>query len=140
MSGRAFLDTNVFIYSFDEGAPLKAQRAKKLIREAVTARNGVVSYQVVQEFFNFAFRRITPPMTAPDAEQYLNEVFRPLLAIHSSPSLYTEALHLHSRYKLAWYDSLVVAAATEARCEILYSEDLQNGQKFGSLQVRNPFV
>ena len=47
---------------------------------------------------------------------------------------------MQGRYRLPWYDSLIVAAATEARCEILYSEDLQDGQKFGSVQVKNPFV
>ena len=140
MSGRFFLDTNIFIYSFDESAPAKAQKARKLIGEAIAMRKGVISYQVVQEFFNFALRRITPPMTTPDAEQYLNAVLRPLLAIHSSPSLFTEALHVQGRYQLAWYDSLIVAATTEAGCGILYSEDLQDGQRFGAVQVKNPFA
>ncbi len=140
MSGRFFLDTNIFIYSFDVGAPAKAEEARKLIREAIATRKGVISYQVVQEFFNFALRRIVPPITTPDAEQYLNAVLGPLLAIHSSPSLFTEALHMQSRYQLAWYDSLIVAAATEARCDKLYSEDLQDGQRFGAVQVKNPFA
>src|SRR5271165_5000876 len=135
MSGRFFLETNVFIYSFDDGAPARAQQARKLIRAALATRSGVISYQVVQEFFNFALRRITPPMAAPDAEQYLNAVLRPLLAVHSSPALFSEALHVQGRYQLAWYDSLIVAATTEAGCGILYSEDLQDGQRFGSVRV-----
>jgi predicted nucleic acid-binding protein len=140
MSGRFFLDTNVFIYSFDQSAPVKMQRAHQLILEAIATRKGVISYQIVQEFFNFALRRINPPMTTPDGEQYLNVVFRPLLAVHSSPLLYNEALRMHGHYHLAWYDSLIVAAATEAGCEILYSEDLQDGQRFGTVQVKNPFT
>jgi predicted nucleic acid-binding protein len=51
-----------------------------------------------------------------------------------------EALTLHRRYSLSWYDSLIVSAASESQCKILYSEDLQDGQSFGGLKVRNPFV
>ena len=140
MSGRFFLDSNVFIYSFDIGSPAKMERAQKLIEEAVIARRGVISYQVVQEFFNFALRRAARPMNTPDAEQFLDEVLRPLLSVHSSPALYVEALRLHGRFRLPWYDSLIVAAAMQTNCDILYSEDLQNGQRFGAVQVRNPFL
>jgi predicted nucleic acid-binding protein len=79
-------------------------------------------------------------MQAADAGQYLSTVFRPLLAVHSSQALYGEALHLHVLRGVSWYDALIVSAAIQARCEILFSEDLQHGQRFGSLQVRNPFL
>jgi predicted nucleic acid-binding protein len=79
-------------------------------------------------------------VVAADAEQYLNTVFRPLLAVHSSQALYADALYLHAQSGLPWYDSLIVSAAIQARCEILFSEDFQHGQRFGSLQVRNPFL
>jgi predicted nucleic acid-binding protein len=140
MSARFFLDTNIFVYSFDQSAPAKARRAAQLIREALTTQKGVVSYQVVQEFFNVALKRFSQPMQAADAGQYLIAVFRPLLAVHSSQALYAEALFLHAQSKLPWYDSLIVSAAIQARCEILFSEDLQHGQRFGSLQVQNPFL
>jgi predicted nucleic acid-binding protein len=139
MSGRFFLDTNIFVYSFDPTAPQKSARASELIRHAVRSRNGIVSYQVVQEFFNVAFRRFAHPMTAPEAEQYLATTFRPLLAINSSGALYVEAFRLISRYSLSWYDSLVVAAAIEGGVQILYSEDFQHGQEFGNLSIENPF-
>ncbi len=140
MSDRFFLDTNIFVYSFDQSAPAKATRAAQLIREALTTQKGVISYQVVQEFFNVALRRFSKPMQASDAGQYLIAVFRPLLAVHSSQALYAEALFLYAQNHLSWYDSLIVSAAIQARCEILFSEDLQHGQRFGSLQVRNPFL
>lgn len=140
MNGRFFLDTNVFVYSFDRTAPAKARRALQLIREAVETRKGIVSFQVVQEFFNVALRRFAKPMTLADAEQFLSTVFRPLMAIHSSPALYAEALRLSDRFSLSWYDSLIIAAAIEGQCSVLYSEDLQSGQRFGDLEVRNPFV
>lgn len=140
MNGRFFLDTNVFVYSFDRSATVKAQRARQLIRRAVATRKGIISYQVVQEFFNVALRRFAQPMTAGEGEQYLGIVFRPLLAIHSSQALYGEALQLSTKFSLSWYDSLIVAAALEGQCEILYSEDLQHGQQFGDLRVDNPFL
>ena len=140
MSDRFFLDTNIFVYSFDQNAAAKAQRATQLIHEALTTQKGVVSYQVVQEFFNVALRRFSQPMQAADAEQYLSTVFRPLLGVHSSQALYAEALHLHAQSGLSWYDSLIVSAAIQARCDLLFTEDLQHGQRFGGLQVRNPFL
>ena len=140
MNDRFFLDTNIFVYCFDRTAPAKARRALQLIRTAVETRKGIVSYQVVQEFFNVALRRFAQPMAISDAEQYLSTVFRPLLAIHSSPALYGEALRLSARLRLSWYDSLIVAAAIEGKCTILYSEDLQSGQRIGDLEIKNPFL
>ncbi len=139
MSVRFFLDTNIFVYSFDPSSAAKAQTSTELIRQAVATRKGMVSYQVVQEFFNVALRRFAHPMAVAEAEQYLGTVFRPLLAVQSSQALYSEALRLKDRHRLSWYDSLIVAAALEARCSVLYSEDLQHGQRFGDLRIENPF-
>lgn len=140
MSDRFFLDTNVFVYSFDRSAASKAQKATQLIREALSTQKGIISYQVVQEFFNMALRKFSQPMTAADAEQYLSAVFRPLLGVHSSQALFAEALLLQARSRLSWYDSLIVSAAIQARCDLLYTEDIQHGQRFGNLQVANPFL
>ena len=140
MSARFFLDTNIFVYTFDTKAPAKAKRAARLIRQAADTGEGVVSYQVVQEFFNVAFRRFSRPMNVAEAEQYLITVFRPLLAVHSSPTLYVEALRVSGKYRLSWYDSIIIAAALQAQCGMLYSEDLQHGQELEGLRIENPFV
>ena len=140
MSDRFFLDTNIFVHSFDQNAPAKAQRSAQLIRQALTTQKGVISYQVVQEFFNVALRRFAQPMQPTDASQYLGTVFRPLLAVHSSQALYAEALQLQASSGFSWYDALIVSAAIQAKCDFLYTEDLQHGQRFGALQVRNPFL
>ena len=139
MSARFFLDTNIFVYTFDRGARAKAEKAARLVRQAVDSGEGVVSYQVVQEFYNVALRRFAQPMTTAEAEQYFITVFRPLLAVHSSPALFGEALRVQAKYKLAWFDSLIVAAALEARCKVLYSEDMQDGYEIQSLRIKNPF-
>ena len=97
-----FLDTNIFAYAFDATAPAKARKAARIVRNAVDTGKGIVSYQVVQEFFNVAFRRFAQPMSGAEAEQYLITVFRPLLAIHSSPALYVEALRIAGKHRMAW--------------------------------------
>ena len=140
MSARFFLDTNIFVYSFDANSPKKAAQAKKLIRRAIETHSGIVSYQVVQEFFNVALRRFAKPMSGADAEQYLSTTFRPLLSVHSSIALYGEALRLGARFRLPWYDSLIVASAIEGQCVALYSEDFQDGQQIGSVTISNPFA
>ena len=139
MSDRFFIYMNIFVYSINRTEPSKQRIATQLIREAVATRKGVISYQVVQEFLNVALKRFMQPMTTAEAEQYLATVFRPLLAVHSSEELYGEALRLQARYRLSWYDSLMVQAARQAHCTIFYSEDLQHGQRFDSLRVVNPF-
>src|SRR5260370_34468367 len=112
MSGRFFLDTNIFIYTFDSKAPAKAKKAVQLIRRAADTGEGIISYQVVQEFFNVALRRFPQPISAAEAEQYLITVLRPLLAVHSSPAIYFVALRLAAKHWMSWYDSLIVAAAS----------------------------
>jgi predicted nucleic acid-binding protein len=140
MSGRFFLDTNVFVYSFDHTARKKAARAKQLIREALETQKGVTSYQAAQEFFNVALKRFARPMRVTEAEQYLATVFRPLVAVQSSIALYGEVLRLYGQGGLSWFDALIVGAAQQADCDVLYTEDLHHGQRFGSLRVVNPFV
>ncbi|MGA6980422.1 MAG: PIN domain-containing protein [Candidatus Sulfotelmatobacter sp.] len=140
MSGRFFLDTNIFAYAFDANAPAKAKKAAQLIRQAADTGEGIISYQVVQEFFSVAFRRFVQPMSVAEAEQYFITVLRPLLAVHSSPTIYLAAMRIAEKNHLGWYDSLIVAAALEGQCERLYSEDLQDGRKIGSLRIENPFA
>ena len=79
-------------------------------------------------------------MSFSEAEEYLQVVFRSML-VHQPPELLlTEALHFYSRHGLSWYDSLIVVAATEQKCAVLYTEDMQHGQRFGHLEIRNPFL
>ncbi len=140
MNDRFFLDTNLFVYSVTNDDPAKTRAATGLIRQALKTHKGAVSYQVVQEFFHLALKRFAVRMSRQDSEEYFECVFRPLLKVHSSAALYAEALRLHAASKVQWYDSLIVCAAREADCGILYSEDFQHGQRFGGLRVVNPFL
>jgi predicted nucleic acid-binding protein len=140
MNDNFFIDTNIFVYSVLPGEVQKRVHALDLIDRAISTGKGVISYQVVQEFLNVAIRRYAQPMSIAECEKYLSTVFRSLLAVHSSQSLYIHALNLTRRHSLSWYDSLIVAAALEANCRTLYTEDLQHGQKFSDLRVVNPFA
>ena len=140
MSDRFFLDTNIFVYSVTASSPDKRRIAASLIGRGIETGKGVISYQVVQEFFNIAPRRFAIAMSLAQCEEYLSTTFRALLAIHSSQALFSEALQLNRRYSLSWYDSLILAAALEADCGVLHTEDLQHGQRFDKLRVLNPFL
>jgi predicted nucleic acid-binding protein len=137
---RHFLDTNILVYTFDRAAPEKAQRAEDMVAEALASGMGVISYQVAQEFIAVACRGFRTPLTFEQIERYWDKALRPLLAVHSSPMLFARAIETYRAHQLHWYDALIVAAALQANCKVLYSEDLQHGQRFGDLVVTNPFI
>jgi predicted nucleic acid-binding protein len=139
MSDRYFLDTNIFVYSLDPVEHRKAPLAEKLVTRGVTSGLGVVSYQVVQEFMNVSLRQFRATMTVFELERYFFRILLPMMRISSSAPLFLEALQLQTSSRLSWYDSLIVAAALQGGCGILYSEDLQHGRRFGDLVVQNPF-
>src|SRR5580658_10220558 len=116
MNDKFFLDTNIIVYSFEQSSDSKGQVADDLLRRAFLTGKGVISYQVVQEFFNVARRRSQGPMRLEEAEHYLSAVLSPLCTIHSSPALFHKALQLIDRFHVQWYDSLIVAGALEGEC------------------------
>jgi predicted nucleic acid-binding protein len=140
MNGRFFLDTNVFVYTFHKEEVGKRKRASGLVEEALATQRGVISFQVVQEFLNVATRKFARPLSCADATTYLDRVLAPLCEVFSSLELYRGALEVAERWKYAFYDSLIVAAALESGCETLFSEDLQHGQRIKSLTIVNPFL
>jgi len=137
---RHFLDTNVLIYTFDLTAPRKASRATELVHNALDSGSGIISYQVVHEFISVARGLLPSSMNLQEIEKYWGKTLRPLLTIHSSPVLFTRALGICQAHQIAWYDSLIIAAALQGNCKILYTEDLQHGRRFGDLVVENPFL
>ncbi len=139
MSARFFLDTNILAYTFDPSAATKQAKALELVRQALSEGRGVISFQVVQEWLNVALRKFEQPLTTAETHRYLDEVLQPLCEVYPSRELYHSALDLQQRWRYSFYDSLIVAAALHAECEILYSEDLQHDQKIAGLRIFNPF-
>lgn len=140
MSADSFIDTNVFLYNIDDSDPNKYAIASSLIHTALETGRSCISYQVVQECLNSALRKAHIPLDQATAERYLNTVLIPLWKVSPTPVLYRRGLELYARYRLSYFDSLIVAAALEAGCNTLYSEDLQNGQRIEQLTIRNPFI
>lgn len=138
MSGR-FLDSNVFVYLFDDADPAKRAKARELVADALESRGYAISFQVVQEVLNVLTSKLVVPLTAEDARAFLDQVLVPLWRVMPSRDLYGRALDLQLRYRFSFYDSLVVAAALEEGCSVLYSEDLHAGQRIEGLEIRNPF-
>ena len=139
MSGRFFLDTNIFIYTFDSSSPQKQSRARDLVSIALDGAQGVISFQVVQEFLNVAARKFKVPLSFSDRRNYLQSVLAPLCEVLPSLELYQDALDVQERWQLSYYDSLIVTAALSAGCERLLSEDFQHGQKIRDLTIEDPF-
>jgi predicted nucleic acid-binding protein len=139
MSVRSFLDTNVVVYAFDQLSPTKCAVARRLITDGAVNKQTFISYQVVQEFVNVALRGFKITVSRSDLETFMVGALFPMMAVSSSPALMIEALRLQAADNVSWYDALIVAAALQARCQLLLSEDLQHGRRFGALTVSNPF-
>ncbi len=101
---------------------------------------GIISYQVIQEFLNAATRKFATPLTFLDAQRYLNVVLESLCEVFSSMELFNQGLEIMDRWRYPFFDSLIIAAASQADCVILYTEDLQHGQKIMNLTIQNPFI
>ncbi|CAM5797534.1 PIN domain-containing protein [Rhizobacter fulvus] len=139
MSVDRFIDTNVFIYQLDTRDPRKHAIADRIVGEALATDNACISFQVIQECLNTVLRKAEITLDAAAARLYVDTVLAPLDRVASSIELYRRALDLQQRWKFSFYDSLIVAAALEAGCKHLLSEDLQHGQRIGTLRIENPF-
>ena len=140
MNVKSFLDTNVIVYAFDQSNLKKAKIAQHLIAEGAAEKRAVISYQVVQEFINVALRGFRISITRADLESFLLTVLFPIASVSWSPALTMQGLRFQAAHQFGWYDSLIVAAALQGGCKVLYSEDLQHGQRLGDLVVQNPFI
>ena len=138
MSGD-FIDSNVFVYLFDETDEHKRGTAGRIVETGLQNRSAVISFQVMQETLNVITRKLAVPMTAEGAKGFMQNVLAPLFRVPASVPLYNHALDVQARYRYSFSDSLIVAAALDAGCDRLYSEDLQSGQRIEGLRIENPF-
>ncbi len=139
MKDKFFIDTNIFVYTFDYRAKKKNRISRNLISKALKEYNGVISFQVIQEFINAIAKKVDKEITSNDIIKYVEVVLSQLLEVFPSIDLYKSAIDIKERWQLSFYDSLIIAAALEANCNILYTEDLQHGLKVYELEVVNPF-
>jgi predicted nucleic acid-binding protein len=137
MSVRFFVDTNILMYAHDTSAGAKHERAKAVVEELWRDRTGVVSTQVLQELAVNLRRKAGRPLDAKATREMVADYLTWQVAVNNGDSI-LEALDLEARYQVSFWDALVIHAAQAAGAEVLYSEDLSDGQAYGSVRVVNP--
>lgn len=138
MSDRYFVDTNILMYAHDAAAGDKHARAKALVEDLWQNRSGVVSTQVLQELAVNLRRKAKRPLDARATRDVVSDYLAWQVVVNGGDSI-LEALELEARYQISFWDALVIQAAQTAGADVLYSEDLSDGQRYGSVKVENPF-
>jgi predicted nucleic acid-binding protein len=132
---KVFLDTNILVYSLDQTDAAKKAKCRGLIRSLTAESKGVISTQVMQEFYVAATSKLgADPLLTKDILRSL-ERFETVVV---SPSLIKEAIDCSIINRLSFWDALIIVSAESARCEILWTEDLNHGQIIRGVRIENP--
>lgn len=138
MSARRFADTNVLVYLFDADAPAKRERAREILASDGVEGRLVISTQVLQELFVTVTRKLAVPLPPAEALAALDSLEElPVTAVDRP--LVRAAAELSIRHRISLWDALIVEAARAGGCEVLLTEDLQDGWEVAGLRVENPF-
>jgi predicted nucleic acid-binding protein len=137
MSGKCFVDTDILVYAHDITHGTKHERARQLVSSLWESGDGVLSTQVLQELCVTVRRKVARPLSPEDTRKLIEDYLRWPAVVNTAESL-LEALDLETRYQISFWDALIVQAATSCGAEILYSEDLAEGQNYGEVRVVNP--
>jgi predicted nucleic acid-binding protein len=139
MSVRAFVDTNILVYAHDVSAGPKHVRARTLVEELWTSGRGVLSTQVLQELCINVRRKAKHPLSLKETRRLLDDYLTWEIVVNDTSSV-VQALGFEERYRVSFWDALILQAAEAAGVDVLFSEDLSAGQKYGSFRVENPFA
>jgi predicted nucleic acid-binding protein len=139
MTGPCFVDANVFVYAIDRTEPLKMEVALELIGRLWREQRACTSVQAINEFYSVVTRKLSHVVTPEAASAQMEELleWNPLPV---DARLLRQARGVETRYKLNWWDCLIVAAARTQNCTLLYSEDMQHGGVYDNVKVINPFI
>jgi predicted nucleic acid-binding protein len=135
----AFVDTNVLVYAHDLRDRSKHETARRLLEDLWGRRAGVVSTQVLSEFYSIATTRLRPAMTPTVAREVVVIYATWPVIVTDVPAL-LDASRLQERHRLAWWDALVIDAARRAGADLLYTEDLPSAPTIDGLKIVNPFA
>ena len=139
MSDRYFLDTNIFVYTFDASDKRKRRIAMEIITQAGRDGLATISFQVIQEFCSVAIHKFPHSPSHDELREYIEKVLAPLCTVHSGIELYQSAIEIQRRWEYSFYDSLIISAAVIGRCRTLYTEDLSDGYVIKGVKIVNPF-
>ena len=137
MSDRTFVDTNVLVYAHDRSAGVKHEMARELVTGLWEDRCGVISTQVLQEFYVNVRRKAERPLGLRQSQRLIEDYLAWEVVVNTGETI-LEALDIERRFQLSFWDALIVHAATTADVGTLYSEDLNHGQVYGTVRVVNP--
>jgi predicted nucleic acid-binding protein len=138
MTATSFFDTNIFLYVVSAAAEDAPKRAKAIA--LIASCDFAISIQVMQEFADAALRKKRLGVTVDEVRAMLAELAENYPVLSPTPSLVLRALDLSDRYQIRFYDAAILAAAQQLGCQTLYSEDLNHGQTYDTVQVINPFL
>lgn len=137
-TNKVFFDSNVLIYVVDDRDMNKQKKAVELITNSINAENGMISTQSLQEFYNATIRKM---LCTPEKAREYAKNFSESFNVHQvDTELIFKAMDTSIKNKISFWDSLIVSAAEESGCVIVYSEDLNDGQVINGVKVINPFM
>lgn len=137
MSATTFIDTNILIYSVDRADPVKRETAITLIAEHATRRTGIISTQVLQEFYSAATRKLGIEPAA--AKRHLQD-FQIFDVVQVTPHMIEQGIDASVLHNISFWDGLILAAASTANASKLLSEDLNHAQTIEGITIQNPFL
>lgn len=135
---KVFVDTNVLVYAYDRAAGARHERARRLVEELWNKGNGVLSTQVLQEFYVNVRRKARAPISREAARALIADYLAWDPVVNDGAAV-LDAVDLADRYRLSFWDALVVVAARTGGAAVIYSEDFNDGQAFGPVRIVNPF-
>ncbi len=138
MSDRTFVDTNVLIYAHDVDAKAKHETAKSVLRELWSQRAGVLSLQVLQEFYVNVTRKIASPLPKDVARLVVNTYA--LWCVETTPAEIATAFRIEDESRIGFWDALIVASAAKCGAVRILSEDLNADQTIAGIRIENPFA
>lgn len=133
---KIFIDTNIFVYSLDNSDSTKKKKARKILKKLVNEHQPVISTQVIQEFYVTATKKLGVDQLVAKS---IIRSFQNFEVVHVNTDLIYNAIDCSILNKLSFWDSLIVSTAEFAKCEVIYSEDMNNGQKILGVEINNPF-
>ena len=138
MSVQTFVDTDILIYAHDIDALAKHELAKQVLQELWAQQTGVLSMQVLQEFYVNVTRKITSPLCKASARAIVNSYM--VWCIETTPVEISAAFRIEDEARIGFWDALIVAAAAKAGAERILSKDLNAGQTIAGVRIENPFA
>jgi predicted nucleic acid-binding protein len=139
MSDKAFVDTNILVYAHEPTPGIKHERANSLVEKLWETGDGVLSTQVLQELCFNLRRKTAKPWTVEETRSLMEDYLDWQIVVNTPDSV-IGALTIEARYQISFWDALIVHAAERSGAAILYSEDLADGQTYGSVRVVNPLT